>query len=354
MASAVVENHYGRTSGAVSVYHNFGHHRINDGHAPGEQPQAAYFLSDDALTGFSVYQSATLFEGNRVTVGLDYQHIYGNAWNEDILTVAKTGTIGNHRENEIAGYADFRQDLAGWLTIDAGVRVDHHSQTGTEWVPQGGLVFRLVRDGELKAMVGKGFRNPTIREMYLWRPANDGLRPERTVNYELSWKQRLRGGDFTYGVNLFYIDGDNIIQTAMVDGRPMNVNTGAIENCGAELDVAWRVNRHLGLNANYSYLHMSNIVLASPEHKAYVGADYRRGRWTLAGGLQYVGGLYTQTDPAETQEDFLLLNVTAAYRALPWLSLWAKGENLLAQKYEIMYGYPMPRATFMGGVNINI
>ena len=354
VASAVVENHYGRTSGAVSVYHNFGHHRINDGHAPGEQPQAAYFLSDDALTGFSVYQSATLFEGNRVTVGLDYQHIYGNAWNEDILTVAKTGTIGNHRENEIAGYADFRQDLAGWLTVDAGVRVDHHSQTGTEWVPQGGLVFRLVRDGELKAMVGKGFRNPTIREMYLWRPANDGLRPERTVNYELSWKQRLMDGALTYGVNLFYIDGDNIIQTAMVDGRPMNVNTGAIENCGAELDVAWRVNRHLGLNANYSYLHMSNIVLASPEHKAYVGADYRRGRWTLAGGLQYVGGLYTQTDPAETQEDFLLLNVTAAYRALPWLSLWAKGENLLAQKYEIMYGYPMPRATFMGGVNINI
>ena len=312
VASAVVENHYGRTSGAVSVYHNFGHHRINDGHAPGEQPQAAYFLSDDALTGFSAYQSATLFDGNRVTVGIDYQHIYGKAWNEDILTGAKTGTIGNHRENEIAGYADFRQDLAGWLTLDAGVRVDHHSQTGTEWVPQGGLVFRLVRDGELKAMVGKGFRNPTIREMYLWRPANAGLRPERTVNYELSWKQRLMDGALTYGVNLFYIDGDNIIQTAMVDGRPMNVNTGAIENCGAELDVAWRVNCHLGLNANYSYLHMSNIVLASPEHKAYVGADYRRGRWTLAGGLQYVGGLYTQT------------------------------------------GYPMPRATFMGGVNINI
>ena len=354
VASAVVENHYGRTSGAVSVYHNFGHHRINDGHAPGEQPQAAYFLSDDALTGFSAYQSATLFEGNRVTVGIDYQHIYGKAWNEDIQTGAKTGTIGNHRENEIAGYADFRQDLAGWLTVDAGVRVDHHSQTGTEWVPQGGLVFRLVRDGELKAMVGKGFRNPTIREMYLWRPANAGLQPERTVNYELSWKQRLMDGALTYGVNIFYIDGDNIIQTAMVDGRPMNVNTGAIENCGAELDVAWRVNGHLGLNANYSYLHMSNIVLASPEHKAYVGADYRRGRWTLAGGLQYVGGLYTQIDPAETQEDFLLLNVSAAYRALPWLSLWAKGENLLAQKYEIMYGYPMPRATFMGGVNINI
>ena len=168
VASAVVENHYGRTSGAVSVYHNFGHHRINDGYAFGEQPQDAYFMSDDALTGFSIYQSATFFEGNRVTVGLDYQHIYGKAWNEDILTGAETGTIGSHHENEIAGYVDFRQDLFRWLTVDAGVRVDHHSQSGTEWVPQGGLVFRLVRDGELKAMVSKGFRNPTIREMYFW------------------------------------------------------------------------------------------------------------------------------------------------------------------------------------------
>ena len=354
VASAVVENHYGRTSGAVSVYHNFGRHKINDGYAPGEQPQENYFLSNDALTGFSIYQSATFFTGNRITVGLDYQHIYGKAWNRVIATGEDLDPIGHHHENEIAGYVDFRQDLFRWLTIDAGVRVDHHSQTGTEWVPQGGLVFRMVKDGELKAMVSKGFRNPTIREMYLWRPANADLRPERMMNYELSWKQRLCGGAFSYGINLFYINGDNIIQTAMVDNRPMNVNTGAIENSGVEAEFAWKANKYLSLNGNYSFLHMHNKVLAAPEHKAYLGADYRRGRWMLAGGLQYIDGLYTQVDPTEIQENFLLLNVTAAYKALPWLNIWAKGENLLAQKYEVNYGYPMPKATFMGGVNINI
>lgn len=354
VASAVVENHYGRTSGAVSVYHNFGRHKINDGYAPGEQPQENYFRSNDALTGFSIYQSATFFTGNRITVGLDYQHIYGKAWNRVIATGEDLDPIGHHHENEIAGYVDFRQDLFRWLTVDAGVRVDHHSQTGTEWVPQGGLVFRMVKDGELKAMVSKGFRNPTIREMYLWRPANADLRPERMMNYELSWKQRLCGGAFSYGINLFYINGDNIIQTAMVDNRPINVNTGAIENSGVEAEFAWKANRYLSLNGNYSFLHMHNKVLAAPEHKAYLGADYRRGRWMLAGGLQYIDGLYTQVDPTEIQENFLLLNVTAAYKALPWLNIWAKGENLLAQKYEINYGYPMPKATFMGGVNINI
>lgn len=354
VASAVVENHYGRTSGAVSVYHNFGRHKINDGYAPGEQPQENYFRSNDALTGFSIYQSATFFTGNRITVGLDYQHIYGKAWNRVIATGEDLDLIGHHHENEIAGYVDFRQDLFRWLTVDAGVRVDHHSQTGTEWVPQGGLVFRMVKDCELKAMVSKGFRNPTIREMYLWRPANADLRPERMMNYELSWKQRLCGGAFSYGINLFYINGDNIIQTAMVDNRPMNVNTGAIENSGVEAEFAWKANRYLSLNGNYSFLHMHNKVLAAPEHKAYLGADYRRGRWMLAGGLQYIDGLYTQVDPTEIQENFLLLNVTAAYKALPWLNIWAKGENLLAQKYEINYGYTMPKATFMGGVNINI
>ena len=354
VATAVVENRYGRTSGAVSVYHNFGRHKINDGYAPGEQPQENYFRSDDALTGFSIYQSAALFDGNRVTVGVDYQHIYGKAWNRVIATGEDLDPMGDAHENEIAGYVDFRQDLFSWLTLDAGLRLDHHSQSGTEWVPQGGLVFRLANDGELKAMVGKGFRNPTIREMYLWGPANADLLPEKIVNYELSWKQRLMDGAFSYGFNLFYIDGDNMIQTAMVDNRPMNVNTGAIENCGVEAELSWRVNRYFGLNANYGFLHMKNNVLASPEHKAYVGADYRRGRWTLAGGLQYVGGLYTQVSPAEVKENFLLLNATASYRALPWLSVWVKGENLLAQRYEINYGYPMPKATFMGGVKINI
>ena len=55
----------------------------------------------------------------------------------------------------------------------------------------------------------------------------------------------------------------------------------------------------------------------------------------------------------EKQEDFTLLNATVGYQALDWLRLWAKGENLLGQKYEINAGYPMPKATFMGGVSLS-
>ena len=355
VVSAAIENHYGQTSGALSVYSNFGRHKIDDGTANPEQPTQRYFRSKDALTGISWYQSLQLFEGNRLTVGADYMHIYGNAY----YTSKQTGDIldtpnkqsGRSFRNEIAGYIDFRQDLLGWLTIDAGFRVDHHSVTGTEWIPQAGVVVRPMDSGEIKAMASKGFRNPTMREMYLYPPSNTDLEPERLWNYELSWRQRTNGG-FTYGLNLFYMKGDNMIQTAQVDGKPRNVNTGEIENWGIELDMGYPLGRYVNISANGAYLHMKNKVVAAPEGSAYVGVDYHKRKWQAKLGLQRVENLYTAVGAAEQKESFWLLNASATYAATHHLSLWVRGENLLAQKYEINLGYPMPRAIFMGGVNI--
>ena len=135
VVSAALENHYGSTSGALSVFSNFGRHKIDDGTADPQKPTQRYFRSRDALTGVSWYQSFQLFQGNRLTAGLDYQHIYGRAF----YTSKQTGEVldtpnkqsGHSHRNEVAGYVDFRQDLLQWLTVDAGVRVDHHSVTGT-------------------------------------------------------------------------------------------------------------------------------------------------------------------------------------------------------------------------------
>ena len=351
VVSAALENHYGNTSGALSVYSNFGRHKIDDGTANPAQPTQRYFRSKDALTGVSWYQSAQLFDGNRLTVGVDFQHIYGKAY----YTSKQTGEVldtpnkqsGRSYRNEIAAYADFRQDIAEWLTVDAGIRFDHHSVTGTEWVPQAGIVIRPLTTGEVKTMVSKGFRNPTMREMYLYPPSNEELEPERLWNYELSWRHRL--ADFTYGANLFYLKGDNMIQTV----NRQNINTGEVENYGVELEADYRINSHWTVNTNHSLLHMEQPVVAAPTYKGFVGADYRCGPWVVNAGLQYIGGLYTAVGTAEQKEDFCLLNVCVNYALTPSLRLWLRGENLLAQRYEINQGYPMPRATFMGGVNFS-
>ena len=354
VVSAALENHYGNTSGALSVYSNFGRHKIDDGTADPATPTQRYFRSKDALTGVSLYQSVQFFEGNRVTAGIDYMHIYGNAY----YTSKATGEIldtpnkqsGKSYRNEIAGYVDFRQDLLDWLTIDAGIRLDHHSITGSEWVPQGGIVVRPVETGEIKAMASKGFRNPTMREMYLYPPSNTDLEPERLWNYELSWKHRL--SKFVYGANLYYIKGDNMIQTQQVDGKPRNVNTGKIENWGFELEASYHIDSHWLVKANAAYLHMKNKVVAAPEFTGYAGVNYRNGKWLATLDFQYVSNLYTAVGNDEKKECFALLDASVTYNAMRNLGLWVRGENLLAQKYEINLGYPMPRATFMGGVSV--
>ncbi len=353
-ASLVVENHYNQTSGALSIYDNFGRHKINDGYnADGGTPQTDLFRSKDAVAGVSWYQSAQLFEGNRLTVGLDYQHIYGHAYytnretGEVVTTQRRLMQSADKHENEIAGYADFRQDLSEWLTIDAGLRYDHHSTAGGEWVPQAGAVVRLTAQGELKAMVSKGFRNPNTREMYMYGTANhDSLRAERLWNYELSWRHRL--GKFGYGANIFYAKGDNLIQT--VAGK--NINTGEIENYGMEMEADWRISNHWTVNTNHSLLHMKHPVIASPTYKGFLGANCHYGQWTIAAGLQYISGLYTAVGDEEQKEHFCLLNLSVNYAACKGIGLWLRGENLLAQKYEVNLGYPMPRATFMSGISI--
>ena len=351
VVSAALENHYQNTNGAVSVYSNFGRHKIDDGTADPTKPTQRFFRSKDALTGVSWYQSAQLFEGNRLTAGVDYQHIYGNAYytskqTGEVLDTPNKQSAKSYR-NEIAGYVDFRQDLTEWLTVDAGIRVDHHSVVGTEWIPQAGIVVRPMSTGEVKAMVSKGFRNPTMREMYLYPPSNEELEPERMWNYELSWRHRM--GAFNYGLNLYYIKGDNMIQTV----NRKNVNTGEIENYGIELEAAWRMNRWWSLTTNHSLLHMEHAVVAAPEYKGFLGANYHRDRWSVVAGLQYINGLFTAVGDNETKENFCLLNASVSYAVAKNISLWLRGENLLAQSYEINLGYPMPRTTVMGGVQLS-
>ncbi len=357
VASFALENRYERTSGGLSFFYNWGKHWINDGYTPGagESPQDGRFNSFDDMMGISFYQSARFFKGNRITFGFDWFRYGGEAWTEYVKG-EDAGTredIVDKRENEIAGYVDFRQDISRWLTLNAGLRVDHHSRVGTEWVPQFGAAFHLPENVELKASAAKGFRYPILREMYMFPPQNPDLQPESMWNYELAFSQRLLGGRLHYGLNLFYIDGKNLImRLPNPSGSGMlNQNSGAVDNAGVEAQVAYRISRQWSVDANYSYLHMDNPVVAAPEHKLYAGANFTKGRWDVSLGIQYIAGLYTAVGDNPQTENFVLWNVRGSFRATEWLSVWARGENLLAQRYEINAGYPMPKATFEGGVH---
>lgn len=349
-----VENHYGRTSGRLSFYDNFGRHKINDGYnADTGSPQTRLFRSRDALMGLSFYQNAKLWQGGHFTVGFDYQNIYGHAY----YTSRATGEVletankqsGEERSHELAAYASFRQNVATWLTLSASARYDRHSVTGAEWVPEAGAVVRVSHFGQLKLTASKGFRNPTMREMYLYPPSNTNLRPERLWNYEVAWSGLALGNRLSYGLNLFCIDADNIIQTV----NRQNVNTGCLNNKGIEAELTWQVSSHVSLSTNHSWLEMKRPVVSAPKYKGYVGTNLSYGKFRLHAGLTQVCGLYTQTGENERTENFTLLNASASYQLLKPLRLWLRADNLLAQRYEYISGMPMPRTTFMAGIQLD-
>ena len=348
LASFSVLNDYGKTSGALRGFYDWGHHKIDDGYRPGGTPRDNFYLHNDHIAGITWYQSASLFEGNRTTVGLDWQHFGGHAWNR-YHDGRPNNELADTTQNEVGAYIDFRQDVCSWFSLDAGLRVDWHSQAGTELVPQGGVSFHPSQNSDLKAIVSKGFRNPIIREMYMFPPQNPDLEPERLMNYELSYAQRFQRGHL--GANLFLIKGDNLINTVMIEGKPSNQNTGNFTNHGFELSGDYQLSEHWTLNANYSYLHMKKAIDGAPENKFYLGANYACGPFSLVMGLQHISGLYTS---ATDKEDFTLLNATASYRIIPQLTVYVKGDNLLAERYQTYAGFPMPKATFMGGVRVNL
>lgn len=359
VSSFAVTNHYQRTSGAASFFYNWGNHWINDGYTPsaGETVQDGRFKSRDNMMGVSLYQSAQFFKGNRITFGFDWFRYGGKAWT-DYVAGEREGTrndLVDKHEDEIAGYVDFRQDIGKWLTLNAGIRVDNHSRIGTEWIPQAGLAFHLPSAIELKASASEGFRYPILREMYMFPPQNPDLKPESMWNYEIALSQTLLNGRLNYGVNVFYIDGKNLIMTLPnPNGSGMlNQNSGKIDNAGVELMAAYRINAYWSVDANYSFLHMKNPVIAAPEHKLYAGGSFTKGRWSVSSGIQYIDGLYTSVGDNPVTENFVLWNLRGQFSATQWLDLWLRGENLMAQKYEINVGYPMPGATVMGGINIH-
>lgn len=356
-AAVALENTHARRDGAVRLFYNWGHHKIDDGYSPGSQPRNDLFRSDDHHFGAMAYQTFRPVRGNRLTAGLDYKNWGGHAW-----YIYRDGSPRSdlvHRTiNETAAYLSVQQEFARMLTLSAGVRYEYNSRFGGVWVPQAGFSFRPAENTTLRGSFSKGFRSPNIREMYMFPPQNPDLQPENMLNYDLTLAQSFLEGRLSAELTAFFIDGRNLIETVRENGRPANRNTGRFINKGIEFDLHYRALRDLSVDANYSYLATSRPLLAAPRHKAFAGATYTPGRFSLNVSLQVVSRLYTRLpsagQSAALQNNYTLLGARAAYRFGPadrGINLFVKGENLTADRYTINYGFPMPRALVFGGLD---
>jgi len=331
-----VENDFEKYSGNAKVFYNFGTHIISDG-----------FHSNDANYGLNISESAKLFHGNSITIGGDYTN-YGGKATQDIGG-GNTMTFIDTTVYEIGVYGFVQQTLFEKLTLNAGIRLQDNKVYGKEWIPSGGFAFKVTPTTTWKASVGKGFRSPTLRELFMWNH-NPNLSPERVMNYETGVLQSLFNQKLNVELTGFMIKGDNLIVTGNMGQL---FNAGKIENKGIEFAANASPLKNLTVNITYSFIDVKNPVYATPKSHLFVSGGYQWNKLHFSASVQQINHLNTVSDPTIRPyfKSYTLLEAKISYQVWKFAEIFASGQNLLNQKYETNRYYNMPGTTFFGGVN---
>lgn len=331
-----LQNEFDKATGAIKVFYNFGEHKITDG-----------FHSNDHNYGVNLYESLQLFTGNNITFGFDYMNYGGLAENEKAMG-GKGIEFADTTINETGIYGFMQQSIADNLTINAGIRLQNHSVYGNQWIPSIGFAYELGKQTTWKGTISKGFRSPTMRELFMWGP-NPNLDPETIINYETGISKPFFEQRMSIDITYFVVNGDNLI----INTGPPNgyLNSGEIANKGIELAINTEPAKNINLNVTYSYNNMKNPIFATPEHHLFLDTHYRLKKLQLMASVQRISSLDNDPSPRVNKESYTLLNAKATYNITNKLKFFISGENLLEADYQVNRYYSMPGATIFSGMN---
>ena len=340
-AAATVTNNYGPVSGSARVYYSYGNHFVDD---------PKHFHSTDDRLGLILYENFKPWRGASATVGFDFD-VYsgeipvsgGNNHTEGSMSTIPRKTIIEYSPY-ITLSQSFLNDLLG---LNAGLRMANSDMFDTQWIPQFGFSVNPGLGWTVKGNLAMGYRNPSFRELYLYRMANPDLQPEKMMNYEVSVGKSF-SRYFSAEITAYYSKGDNMIQT--VDQK--NQNTGKFINKGIEVSAHSHPIDNLWLNASYSYLHTSlDNLVGAPRNQYFLGVEWRPWKFLdVAADLKGVGDLYV-ADNIRNQ-DYAVLNLKVTWDICRYVSVFVRLDNITDARYVINRGYDMPGFTAMGGFKV--
>ncbi|MDE6324728.1 MAG: TonB-dependent receptor [Duncaniella sp.] len=341
-ASIAAANRYAATSGYIQAYYSYGNHYVDD---------PRHFHSLDDRFGILAYQNLTPWNGAAMTVGFDFNTYTGRIpmSGGSSHTPGSISTMSRKSVTEYSPYLTLAQELFNRsLILNGGLRMANSDKFDTQWVPQAGFVVTPVSGLTVKGSLSMGYRNPSFREMYLYRMANPDLSPERMMNYEVSIGKSF-SRYFGIDVTAYYCKGDNMIQVVEMK----NVNTGRFINKGIEISAHSRPLDNLTLTASYSYLHTSlDNLVGAPKNQYFLGVNWRViKQLNISADIKGVGGLFVHE--SVKHQNYALLNCKIDYELCRYAAIFTRLENITGARYEINRGYEMPGFTAMGGIKLN-
>ncbi len=328
-----------KLSGTFKLHHNQGHHEVWDG-----------YESDDFMTGIILTETYNYANTSNITVGIDGRKLGGKAL-----------ISGNWKEKdatEISGLVNLHHVFLDRIILESGVRYTNHSVTGDEIIPALGTVMKLPQNWNLKLQYAKGYRNPTINEMYLFMPSTEELEAEISETYEASVQKSIAEW-FRAGITVYQTELTNLIEKTMpAPMSPLYKNVGTVDMQGIEVESELLLPPAFSINLAYSYNDISKKITNSPKQKFNIGLRHNyQGKVFSRLEAQFVSGLYSIENPysyappvLKETDSYFLLNAHTNYKFNEYLNFYGEIDNILNTDYEIMYGFPMPGRMFTIGV----
>jgi iron complex outermembrane receptor protein len=330
------DNAYSRSHGYARVYGSWGKHYITDG-----------FRSTDSIQGGRAMQTFLLRPSLAVDLGGEVNFYGGAARNVRSLL-----DYGEHDLEERAGFTQAQWNAGARLLLTGGFRYHQHSLHGGLPVPAFSATFRLTPKYSISGGVSRGFRNPTIRELYLFPAPNPTLKPEKLWNYQgtlhahpMPW--------MTAWATYYYADISDQVVTL---GRFPNLqlrNAGAALNRGVEASVQVRPSRNLSISGGYAHLRSTNLAPLIPENKLNASVLWQRGKFSTSVSAMSVGETWSSAAKTRKLESYTVMTWQNSLRLSGRWTLFTLVDNLLDQDYQVLPGYPMPGINAMGGFTLS-
>lgn len=224
--------------------------------------------------------STKINDNHRITYGAEYikNTVKGTNFGDDnqfgvthIGSVSKNGVTKEISEKEIDTYAAYLQDeinYGKWFIVPA-IRYDHHENFGSHTSPKLGLTYKANDTFRVKANYGKGFKAPTIQNLYcklvthmgqagiITVNPNANLRPETSNSWDVGVEKEW--GKISTSLVYFDTKLENMITTTPIGGKEYRcINVGNVRVKGIEHTLGYELNPMWKFKVNSTWLDAVN------------------------------------------------------------------------------------------------
>jgi vitamin B12 transporter len=243
----------------------------------------------------------------------------------------------------------------GPVRLDLGVRRDDNDVYGGATSLRSGMVLNAGAGVRLRASYGEAFRAPSLGELFFPFTGNPGLQPEDSASFEVGLERE--SGGWRVALTGFENRQRNLIDFDYAAFR--NVNVGRARSRGLEAEAGFRRGM-VDARWNATWLEAEDRIsglalLRRPERTSNLVLSVRPGEWTLNVEGRYVGER-PDVDPVTfgrtVNPDYFRVDLAARWKAMPWLSPYARLQNVADEEYQEVLGYPAPGRTWIGGIAV--